>query len=176
MKKQDIAVLVGRFNPVHLGHIEVIKSAIATFGEENCILIIGSQNHPMTLRHFFSFNERLGFLKLLFPDIKISGLPDFESDKDWVSALDNMLETTFGKQNLDFIYYGGCEEDISFFVDIGRTTKILNRFDGTTPKVSATEVRDALILDRPLEGLLPESISEKVRETFKEQWEKFKKI
>lgn len=178
MQKQQIGVLVGRFNPVHLGHIEVIKHAISTFGEENFILFIGSQSHPMTLRHFFSFIERLGFLKSLYPKIKILGVPDFDSDDEWIQTIEHMLETAFGKSKdeVDFVYYGGCEEDIIFFIDRDRKTKIINRFDGTTPKISATEVRDALILDRSLEGLLPNTLAQTIKEKFKERWEKFKKI
>lgn len=177
MKKQ-IGVLVGRFNPVHLAHLEVINNAIARFGEENCVLVIGSQNHAMTLRHFFSFPERLEFLKVVYPSIKILGIPDFDSDDEWILTLEHILTTTLATQDteLDFTYYGGCEEDIAFFIERGRNTIIMNRFDGTTPKISATEVRDALILDRPLDGLLPDSLASIIKEKFKERWEKFKKI
>lgn len=178
MEKQQIGVLVGRFNPVHLGHIEVIKHAISTFGEENFILFIGSQSHPMTLRHFFSFTDRLEFLKLLYPKIKILGVPDFDSDDEWIQTIEHTIQTIFGKnkEEADFVYYGGCEEDIIFFINRDRKTKIINRFDGTTPKISATEVRDALVFKRPLEGLLPETLAQTVKQKFKDRWEKFRKI
>lgn len=42
-------------------------------------------------------------------------------------------------------FYGWCEEDIAFFLDAGKQVMIANRFDGTTPPISATEVRDFLI-------------------------------
>jgi len=52
----------------------------------------------------------------------------------------------------------------------------LNRFDGTTPKVSATEVRDALIKGRPLEGLIEPALISDLENRFIEKWEQFKKI
>lgn len=172
---KEIGVYVGRFNPPHLGHEKVCHEMIKEFGIENCLVVIGSQNHHMTLRHFFSFIERKGFVQTLFPEIKIVGHPDFETDEEWIESLEHMIKTVFDSPK-KITYFGGCEEDILFFINRGRKTKIFNRFDGTTPKVSATEVRDALISKRDLVGLIPDKIIPIVEEKFVHKWEHFKKI
>jgi tRNA pseudouridine-54 N-methylase len=102
-------------------------------------------------------------------------LNDFpSSDDDWIVALDNLLVSSGANPNKT-IFFGGCEEDIMFFLNRNRKCHILNRFDGTTPKVSATEVRDNLIHDRSVETLLNPLIEKQVRSLFKVKWRDFQK-
>ena len=173
MKK--LAVFVGRFNPIHNGHTVVIREMIDKHGIENCLLIIGSSNAPLSLRHFFSYNERKKLIQKMFPSIKLVGLPDYHNEKEWLAALDDILRAS-GTNLSDVIFFGGCQEDVRFFVDDGRECTILNRFDGSSIKTSATEVRDALIAGRPLDNLVDESILSDMQDLFKEKWEKFKRI
>ena len=171
---KGFGVYVGRFNPLHLGHIAVIRSLIETYGEQT-LLIIGSSNAPTSLRHFFSYDERKKFIKAVFPDIKVVGLPDYGDDTIWLSALDDILIAA-GFDPSKTTFFGGCSEDLRFFEDANRNCSFMNRFDGTTPKVSATEVRDALILGRPLDGLVDPAISSQVKQLFDQKWEVFKKM
>ncbi len=173
--KKGHGVYIGRFNPVHKGHLRVIETMLGRHGHENSLLIIGSSNAPFSLRHFFSYNERRNFIKKIFPEIKVVGLPDYNNDAEWLAALDDILNAA-GIDPKKVTFFGGCQEDIRFFLDDGRMCEILNRFDGTGVKVSATEVRDALIFDRPLSDLVHPHTHEDIKATFKEKWEKFKKI
>lgn len=173
MKK--LAVYVGRFNPFHNGHAAVVREMVDTHGVENCLLIVGSSNAGFSLRHFFSYQERKQFIQKVFPNIRLVGLPDYGNDQEWLSALDDILRAT-SIDPKDVTFFGGCQEDIRFFLDDGRTCTILNRFDGSMPKVSATEVRDSLIAGRPLESLVDKTIHDDVQVLFKQKWEKFKKI
>ena len=166
---------VGRINPLHLGHEAVGEEMLKQFGVENSMLIMGSSNTPFSLRHFFSYEERRGFVKKVFPELKIVGLPDYPTDKEWLVAMDDLLIAR-GFDPLEVVFFGGCEEDILFFYDAGRKCHILNRFDGTTPKISATEVRDCLIYGRSLEGMINPLIAGDVRDLFAQKWERFKKI
>ena len=168
-------VFVGRMNPIHSGHVEVCRYMRQQCGNDGSLAVIGSANAPFSLRHFFSYVERRDFFKTIFPDMPVVGLPDYHNDQEWLLALDDLLEAR-GFDLADVTFFGGCREDLSFFFDAGRTCHIINRFDGTTPRISATEVRDCLIYDRPLEGMLHNAIEEKVRTIFKEKWEMFKKI
>ncbi|MFA5987136.1 MAG: adenylyltransferase/cytidyltransferase family protein [Candidatus Paceibacterota bacterium] len=168
-------VYVGRFNPIHKGHQAVIDKMLAEHSEKASLVIIGSSNAPVSLRHFFSYRERSDFIKKLYPNLKLIGLPDFGDDHEWLNALDDTLRAVdFNPTDVEF--FGGCVEDIRFFADDGRKYKVLNRFDGTTPKISATEIRDALIFDRPLAGYLDEKIKDDIKELFKEKWERFKRM
>ncbi len=173
MKKYGI--YVGRFNPLHAGHCTVIENVLKVHGIEKSLIIVGSSNTGFSLRHFFSYGERVQFIKKVFPDLKVVGLPDYRDDKEWLSALDDILNVA-GIDPKDVTFWGGCQEDIRFFCDDGRDYHILNRFDGTSKKISATEVRDALIFDRSLDGLVHSAIISDLTKLFKEHWEKFKKM
>ena len=113
------------------------------------------------------------------------GLPDYPSDSDWLMALDDIIKSA-GMDPNETTYFGGSEEDIRFFLDKGRDYFLVDRFgpsigsssnrQKSIPKLSATEVRDALIHDRSLEGMVDPRIIDDVKNVFKEKWEKFKKI
>ena len=168
------AVYVGRFNPVHAGHVVVAEEMFRLHGFDSSLIVIGSSNAQSSLRHFFSYEERKNFLKKIFPPARIVGLPDYGNDQEWLSALDDILSVA-GMKTEEVEFFGGCEEDLRFFVDAGRDCHILNRFDGTTAKISATEIRDALIMGRPLDGMIHPAIAGDLQALFKEKWEKFKR-
>jgi nicotinic acid mononucleotide adenylyltransferase len=172
---KDFGVFVGRFSPMHIAHEIVIRHMIEIYGIENCMVVLGSSNASMSFRNLFSYEDRRGFLKKIFPDIQVVGIPDFPTDNEWLLALDDILALR-GVDPKDVIFFGGCEEDINFFLDAGRKYQIYNRFDGATPKISATEVRDALIQGRSLENLLNPVLIEPVKDCFAAKWEKFRKM
>ena len=107
--------------------------------------------------------------------MKVVGLPDYPNDEEWLVALDDLISAT-GINPAEVIFFGGCEEDILFFYEAGRNCQIINRFDGTTPKISSTEVRDCLIYGRTLEGIIDPTIVNEVQNLFKQKWERFKKL
>lgn len=172
MKK--FGIFVGRFSPLHLGHEAVIRHMIEECGLENCIVILGSSNNQMSFRHLFSYEERRFFLEKAFPGLKIIGLPDYSSDSEWLLALNDILSFG-GVDSEQAVFFGGCEEDIYFFLDHGKKYQLMNRFNGETPKISATEVRDALIQNRSLDGLVNQKLVEDVKNSFTIRWEEFRK-
>ncbi len=159
---------------MHIGHEAVIRKMIEDFGD-NCMVVIGSDNSPMSLRHFFCYEDRRRFVKTVFPQVKIVGLADFQSDAEWLTALDDLIDLAGADPN-QTAFYGGCEEDVIYYAGLGRKIRILNRFDGSTAKISATEVRDALIHDRPLDSLISAKLTEGIKEIFGHKWEIFKRL
>lgn len=176
----DFGVYIGRFNPIHEGHQAVIDSMMAKYGPANCMVIIGSCNNNQTLRHFFSYSERRKFIQTLYPSLLITGIPDYQSDIEWVAHLDDIIHTSSRVNLISVQFFGGCEEDVSWLSQVivnltDENVSILNRFDGTTPKISATEVRDSLIHNRSLDGMISHKIQPMVANCFIEKWEEFQK-
>ncbi|NTV41075.1 MAG: adenylyltransferase/cytidyltransferase family protein [Candidatus Moranbacteria bacterium] len=164
-KIADHGVYVGRFNPIHLGHEAVIAKMLERFGVKNSLLILGSSTAPFSQRHFFSYSERIAFIKTIFPQLEIADLPDFPTDEQWLSELDKiLLAKNFDPANT--VFFGGYEQDLIWFLEAGRQCEILNRFDGTTPIISATQVRELLASNEPTENLLNPIINNKVRKIF----------
>lgn len=166
--ERKFGVYVGRFSPVHLGHQPLLEMLLQTFRDKH-LVCIGSCSHQISFRHLFTYPDRFAFIRALFPDIRLVGLPDFDSEPDWFHQLADTLALC-GVTLSEATFIGGCHEDISFFVDRGYRVKILNRFSGETPRISATEVRDALIERRSIEGLVDPRIIPMVTERFQERY------
>lgn len=175
----QLGVYVGRFCPPHNGHVRVIDELWKEYGEANSLVIVGSSNHEVSYRHLFSFGDRIEMLRHLYPHLNVVGLPDHETDELWLTDLWGTIDCWRHSRERptlrEVTFYGGCEEDVLFFINAGYKVHILNRFDGTGPKVSATEVRDALVHDRSLSGLIPEELKGIVRTCFQARWEELKK-
>jgi nicotinic acid mononucleotide adenylyltransferase len=161
-------VYVGRLCPVHPGHQSLIQCLIEAFPQKH-VVFVGSCNHPLSIRNLFNYLDRTSFLKVLFPSVKVAPLPDFEDDATWFAALDDMLES-FGTDPQKTVYIGGSAEDVEFYYRHDRPVHIINRFDGTTQNISASEIRDALIEKRSLEGLLDDRIIPMVQRQFALRW------
>ncbi len=159
---------VGRLAPMHLGH-QVQTEILTTAFPNKHLLLAGSCSHAISIRHLFTYSDRVKFIKVIFPGARIAPLADFESDDDWFHAMDSLLELA-GMDPSRTVFIGGSEEDVSFYHGRGRKVKILNRFDGITVDVSGSKVRDSLIQGRPLDGMVDPRIIPLVQETFRQRW------
>lgn len=56
MKKYDVIVYVGRFQPVHNAHVEIMQRAAAL--SDRIVVIVGSANQPRTYKNPFTSEER----------------------------------------------------------------------------------------------------------------------
>lgn len=166
---------IGRMNPIHLGHEAVINHMVKTCGAKNSTAIIGSSNASTSLRHFFSYSERRQLIKQLYPQLNVVGLPDYPTDDEWLLALNDLMHAIAGTSKPgEVIFFGGTHEDVRWFLDAKHTVKIIDRFSGATPVVSATQVRDHLIQGQSLDGLLDPQIITPVQDLFKQRWDIFK--
>ena len=60
-KKYDTLVLIGRFQPFHSAHLEIVKRATALC--DQLVIVVGSANQPRTYKNPFTFDERRGMIK-----------------------------------------------------------------------------------------------------------------
>jgi len=78
------ALIVGRFQPLHKGHLHMIRKAMERYDE--IIIIIGSINkhdfnNPLT------YEERVRIFRACGIKCKIYGVPDVYDDKKWVESI-----------------------------------------------------------------------------------------
>jgi len=59
--KYDVLVLIGRFQPFHSAHLEIIKRATALC--DNLIIIVGGSKQPRTYKNPFTFEERAKMIR-----------------------------------------------------------------------------------------------------------------
>jgi bifunctional NMN adenylyltransferase/nudix hydrolase len=81
-----LAVIIGRFQPFHIGHLSLINKAQEE--ADKVLILIGSSKQLPDFKNPFSYEERLAMLRsTLLEDDKrfIRPLPDEEHDADWIA-------------------------------------------------------------------------------------------
>tara|TARA_B100002019_G_scaffold291613_2_gene312306 strand:+ start:700 stop:1191 length:492 start_codon:yes stop_codon:yes gene_type:complete len=85
----EIGYIVGRFQPLHIGHIELINQLILKF--DYPIVFIGSANKYNEDKNPYSFFQRKRFIHDIFPDITVLGIDDYNDNELWSSVLHNKI-------------------------------------------------------------------------------------
>jgi len=171
---RPIGVFVGRCQPLHNGHREIINRMIEDCGIENSIVILGSMNAPNTAHNPFSFDQRRAMIKKVWPHLVVTGVEDYPTDEEWIKVLGMCLNFVFVDEDWDEFtgYHLYCGDDSyvgKLFKRIGKVKEVLNRDD---LDISGTEVRLELLQPRKLPFLLqmvPAQIHEGLQEMFDEQ-------
>lgn len=140
------ALLIGRFQPLHLGHISVLKDALQKF--DSVLICIGSSNKFRTLENPFTVGERHAMFKHTLDELGVSPssyrvipIPDFGDDKKW---LQHLLKTC---PNFETVISGNQKVREIFQQD--RTKKVLK--PQKKYRISSTEVREAIIKNQTLD-------------------------
>ncbi len=95
------ALVVGRFQPLHNGHVALIQRALEHAG--SVMVAIGSSDASGTARNPFTFDERREMLEAVFGDrIHIKPVPDIHNPPAWVAHLAEItgpFDEVFGNDN-----------------------------------------------------------------------------
>ena len=88
-------VVLGRFQPLHLGHTSLIEAAekwrLENSAESQLVLCIGSSNKPESMTNPWNYNEREEMIRTWlkneqgFGNVKIVSIPDIDNPPMWVS-------------------------------------------------------------------------------------------
>ncbi len=149
------ALIIGRFQPFHLGHLKLIE--IAANNVDKLIIGIGSSQEGNTKENPFTANEREKMIKnsvnIKIP-YEIIPIPDVNNDKIWVSHVKKLLP------EFNVVYTNGKLER-NLFSDAGievRSTEIFNR-----DMYSGTEIRRRMVSGENWEYLVPKGTAETIK-------------
>lgn len=143
MKK--IGVYIGRFQPLHNGHVQVIQNALENF--DYVFVFVGSANKRISCKNPFSNVVRESWIchALEFhPSLRVSSLNDYQSEDKWASELRNKV-ADYGVKEEDEISLIGYEKDDSSyylknFPEWGRyETPYYDQLDATSIRNAAYE-------------------------------------
>jgi bifunctional NMN adenylyltransferase/nudix hydrolase len=117
--KYDYLVFIGRFQPLHNGHVRVIERALEL--AQKVIILVGSSYGPRTLRNPWTFEERRDVITRTFSEgpwkdrgpaihrIEIMPLMDYTYDDEaWVEAVQKAVWNGSVTGNIGLI---GCSKD-----------------------------------------------------------------
>ena len=105
----DYVVFIGRFEPFHIGHQEVVQRALEI--AERVIILVGSSNQPRTIKNPWTFANRKEMISSVFeeetscrsgdtfrPRISILPLRDFRSDNNiWAAQVQEVVDAEVTK-------------------------------------------------------------------------------
>jgi len=171
MKLYNYGVFIGRFQPLHLGHEFLIKSALDKV--ERLIILVGSSNCASDPRNPFSYSERLEMFDRAFKHEISTGkllfkpLQDFPySDTAWCSQVQNAVnETVLEHQNDNGIVLHGLKDIKIALTGFGKdkTSYYLKLFpewdniqiDSQFGTFSSTDIRNQFFQNIPV---IPQSV------------------
>lgn len=157
-KQYDAAVIIGRFQVPHRGHIQLFNEASKI--ADKIIILVGSTGQPRTPKNPFSFEERKNMIEDVFPDdIKFQILPIRDQRynlQHWIVDVVNKVNSTFTGWT-DFppsvALVGHHKDDSSYYLDMFPQWdfKEVENVNAT----SSTIIRGSLFENLPIE-LIPD--------------------
>jgi bifunctional NMN adenylyltransferase/nudix hydrolase len=121
-KQYDYLVFIGRFQPFHLGHVEVIDQAHRL--AERVIVLVGSSNQPRTPKNPFTAEERMNNIRAHYGDADwlitkpIRDKP--YSNTKWAAQVQSTVSTAlpWTDKPLRGGIIGHKKDDSSFYLDL----------------------------------------------------------
>ena len=119
-KKYDTLVLIGRFQPFHNAHLEIVKRAAALC--DKLVIVVGSARQPRTYKNPFTFEERAQMIRhaTMGLSLQISIEPNIDTiynDQAWAVRVQQAvaLHTQPGER---VGVIGHKKDDSSFYLDM----------------------------------------------------------
>ena len=143
-------LLIGRFQPFHLGHLEALQFALSKV--DKLWLGLGSSNKSIEQNNPFSAEERKKMILSSIDDsmknkITIYFIPDVDNHVKWIEKIDTIVpkfDIVFSNDPLtDHLYSKKTVQVISI--------PFLNR-----DTLSGTNIRNLIISDQEWENFVPE--------------------
>ncbi len=87
-RKYDLAIFIGRLQPLHNGHVHNIEKGLEL--ADNVLVILGSANQPRTPKNPFTVQERTDMIKEIFPTgrVAVRHVEDYlYQEKRWIQSV-----------------------------------------------------------------------------------------
>ncbi len=95
MPAYDTAVLIGRFQPVHHGHLALLQAALAQ--ARQVVVVVGSAHQARSPKNPFTWQERAALLRAALPEAeqaRLTVLPvrDYYDEPRWAQAVQQAVQ------------------------------------------------------------------------------------
>lgn len=120
MKKYDTLVLIGRFQPLHNAHLEIIKRATAL--TDQLVIITGSAKQPRTYKNPFTSQERAQMIRNATRGLSMQvyieeNIDTIYNDQAWAGRIQGIVSkyATLGTKTA---IIGHKKDESSFYLDM----------------------------------------------------------
>lgn len=152
----DYVVFIGRFQPFHKGHYEVVQHALQR-GRE-VILVVGSHDSPRTIRNPFTFQERKDIILSCFTDLSMAVArerlhfapqPDYVyNETKWVASVQGAVSAIVNKDwkagPIKIALIGYEKDHSSYYLKLFPMWDSIDIKLQDTVKFNSTDIRDRL--------------------------------
>ena len=159
IRDMKVGILIGRFQPLHKGHVNAIE--FARNNSERLFVIVGSAEKSNQERNPFSFEERKRMIglalkgKKLQDNISIVPINDAKNHTEWIESIKNEI----GEYNLIF-----TNDELTERLFKKEEKEVINVPLIERKVLSATEVRNRLELDKEWKSLVIPEIADYLTE------------
>ncbi len=143
-------LLIGRFQPFHLGHLEALRFALSKV--DKLWVGIGSSNKPAQKSDPFSAEDRKEMILSSIDDsmkdkISIYFIPDLDNHVEWIEKIDTIVP------KFDIVF---SNDELTKHLYSKRTLQIIPVPFLKRDVLSGTKIRDLIISDQKWDNLVPE--------------------
>lgn len=176
-KKFELGLVLGRFQHLHKGHIEIIE--ISRKLCKKTMILIGSEQESGTLRNPYLFETRKNVISKIYDeeDVIISGLKDMTNENDicfeWGKYILENVEKIYGKKP-DLMIYGKDESRKGWFSEEDSKNFSEMIIARNKIEISATKLREYLVQDEKEKW--KQYVPEKIWDMYEELREELLKI
>jgi nicotinamide-nucleotide adenylyltransferase len=149
-----VALLIGRFQPFHLGHVRAIEYALERV--DRLVVVIGSSQKSHEFRNPFTAGERMEMIATvlhgrgLLDRVLFAELPDVENHSLWVPLLKSLTPRFDFALSNDALSIRLCKENGIPVEEV----PLLRR-----EELVATEIRRRIAAGKKWEHLVPKEVS-----------------
>ena len=143
-------LLIGRFQPFHLGHLEALQFALSKV-DKLCVGL-GSSNKPVEKNNPFTAEQRKEMILSSIDDsmkekISIYFIPDLDNHMKWVEKIDTIVP------KFDIIF---SNDDLTKHLYSKRNIQVLSIPFLNRESLSGTNIRDLIIHDQKWDDFVPD--------------------
>ena len=142
-------LLIGRFQPFHLGHLEALQFALSKV--DKLWLGLGSSNKPIGKSNPFSAEERKKMILSSINDsmknkITIYFIPDVDNHVKWIEKIDTIVP------KFDIVF---SNDPLTNHLYSERTVQVISIPFLKREQISCTRIRDLIKNDQKWDDLVP---------------------
>ena len=143
-------LLIGRFQPFHLGHLEALQFALSKV--DKLWVGLGSSNKPIQKNNPFSAEERKEMVLSSINDsmkekISIYFIPDLDDHVKWIKKIDSIVP------KFDIVF---SNDELTAHLYSRKSVQVISIPFLKRDELSGTNIRDLIISDQKWENLVPE--------------------
>lgn len=160
-KPYGTIMLIGRFQPLHNAHLEIIKRCTAL--TDQLVVVVGSAKQPRTYKNPFTFDERLRMIKAATAGLSMRvyvepNIDTIYNDQAWAVRVQG-IHSKYQALGTKTAIIGHKKDDSSFYLDMFPQWEYVD-VEEIEP-LSAVNIRDLYFKRdcnmRFIQGVVPES-------------------